>query len=360
MVGEVTTGGCEALAERAEPATADAACLGGVRAAESSGAAVVVGRTLLHELAYGITGVNAWAGTPTNPLDAGRVPGGSSSGAAVAVATGEADVAIGTDTGGSVRLPAACCGVAGLKTTVGRIPLAGVRPLAPSLDTVGPLARDIAGLVRGMALLEPGFVVPPGLPQPRQRPWTVGRLRLPATPEVDAAIDAALARLAEAAGVHVVPLDPDRDLPGWDAVQAPAGRLLAAEAWAADGALVRLDPEHIGADVRGRLLRGAEVTPAQRALDAEALAGWCAEVGRALAAVDVIALPTLTGSPPRLEEADRMYGIRQALPVNAAGLPALALPVPGRGMPASMQLVGPARSEPLLLALGREIESAMK
>src|ERR1019366_2618416 len=149
MEGQPTTAGCRAVAERAHPAPSDAACLAGARAA----GARIVGRTNLHELALGVTGVNPWFGTPVNPLDPALVPGGSSSGSAVAVATGEADVAYGSDTGGGIRIPAACCGIAGLKTTWGRIPLEGVWPLAPSFDTVGPMARDVAGLVTGMALL---------------------------------------------------------------------------------------------------------------------------------------------------------------------------------------------------------------
>src|SRR6201987_365711 len=155
MEGEPTTAGCRAVARRARPAAGGAACLAGARAA----GARIVGRTNLHELALGVTGVNPWFGTPVNPLDPGLVPGGSSSGSAVAVATGEADVAYGSDTGGSVRIPSACCGTAGLKTTWGGLPLAGVWPLAPSFDTVGPMARDVAGLVLGLELLEPGFRV---------------------------------------------------------------------------------------------------------------------------------------------------------------------------------------------------------
>src|SRR4051812_11778770 len=157
MVGLPTTGGCRALERRATPATKDAECLQEIRRREAAGEAWIVGKTNLHELAYGVTGVNEWFGTPTNPLDPRRLPGGSSSGSAVAVAVGDADVALGSDTGGSVRIPAGCCGIAGLKTTHGRIPLDGVWPLAPSLDTVGPMARDVAGLVLGMQLLEPAF-----------------------------------------------------------------------------------------------------------------------------------------------------------------------------------------------------------
>ncbi|MGH9078384.1 MAG: amidase family protein, partial [Acidimicrobiales bacterium] len=157
VAGWPTTAGSRAVARHAGAASADAACLAGLRRAERGKGAWMAGKTNLHELALGITGINPWFGTPVNPLDPRRVPGGSSSGSAVAVANGDADVALGTDTGGSIRIPAACCGVAGLKTTWGRVPLEGVWPLAPTLDTVGPLARHVAGLVAGMALLEPGF-----------------------------------------------------------------------------------------------------------------------------------------------------------------------------------------------------------
>src|SRR5438477_8328822 len=141
--GVPTTAGSRALERRAGPAERDAECLAGARAA----GARLVGKTNLHELAMLPIGTNPWFGTPVNPLDSDLIPGGSSSGSAVAVATDEADVAIGSDTGGSVRVPSACCGTVGLKTTYGRISLDGVWPLAPSLDTIGPMAADIAGLV---------------------------------------------------------------------------------------------------------------------------------------------------------------------------------------------------------------------
>src|SRR5262245_49304173 len=153
VAGVPTTAGSRAVALSAGPAARDAPCLGGARAA----GARIVGKANLDELAFGASGVNEHFGTPVNPLDPGRVPGGSSSGSAVAVADGEADLAYGSDTGGSIRVPAAFCGIAGLKTTHGRVPLDGVWPLAPSLDTIGPMAPDVAGLVAGLALLEAGF-----------------------------------------------------------------------------------------------------------------------------------------------------------------------------------------------------------
>ena len=104
----------------------------------------IVGKTNMHELAYGVTGINRWTGTPINPRAPGRVPGGSSSGSAVAVAAGLVDFAVGTDTGGSIRIPAACCGVQGLKPSFGRVSRLGVHPAKSSLDCVGPFARDVS------------------------------------------------------------------------------------------------------------------------------------------------------------------------------------------------------------------------
>lgn len=344
MVGLPTTAGSRAVAETAEPAGEDAACLAGVRAACGLRQATVVGKANLHELAFGVTGINQWFGTPVNPLDPRRVPGGSSSGCAVAVATGEADVGIGTDTGGSVRIPAACCGVAGLKTTRGRISTVGVRPLAPTLDTVGPLARDVAGLAAGMALLEPGFAEVGAW-----RPAAVGRLRLPAAPAVDAALDAALA--AAELLVEDVPL------PGWAAAGRAALVQLAAEAWAANGALVGTGK--LGQDVARRLPAGAGATPEDLRDARAAAAAWDAELAGLWRRIEVLALPTLVDVPPTLEDAEAMHGIRATLPVNLAGLPALSIPVPARPLPASLQLVGPPGSEERLLALGRAVEAAV-
>ena len=242
MAGVPTTAGCRAVADQAQPAPADAACMAGARAA----GARIVGRTNLHELAFGVTGVNPWFGTPVNPLDPTRVPGGSSSGSAVAVATGEADVAYGSDTGGSVRIPSACCGTAGLKTTWGRVPLDGVWPLAPSFDTVGPMARDMAGIEAGMALLEPGFTAA------APAPWRVGRVRMEAEPTIDAAIDRALA----ATGWEVV----DIDMPEWESVSLTGGLLLVAEAWTTNRVLAETSPEGIGRDVLDRLHLGRDAS----------------------------------------------------------------------------------------------------
>src|ERR1700733_11749908 len=215
VAGVPTTAGSRALAATAVAAERDAPCLAGARAA----GARIVGKANLHELALGASGVNEYFGTPVNPLDPGLVPGGSSSGSAVAVADGEADLAYGSDTGGSVRVPAAFCGVTGLKTTHGRISLAGVWPLAPRMGTTGPVARDVAGLAAGLALLEPGFSV--DVTAAAQ----VGRIRpggLGVDPVIDAAVDAALARC----GVEVI----DVELPGWELASRTSDVIIDAEA----------------------------------------------------------------------------------------------------------------------------------
>ncbi|MFP3902196.1 MAG: amidase [Acidimicrobiia bacterium] len=353
VAGVPTTAGCPVVADRAEPVAADAACLAGARAA----GAAIVGKTNLHELAFGGTGVNPHFGTPVNPLDPARMPGGSSSGSAVAVAAGEAGVAFGTDTAGSVRTPSAFCGTVGLKTTAGRIPLDGVWPLAPSLDTVGPMGRDVAAVATGMALLEPGFAV---AGEPARM---VGRLRLHGIdPRVDAAIDATLA----VAEVEVV----DLVLPAWHDAARAGTTVLYAEAWRSDGAVYEAGADRLGADVRERLERGRAIPAAHLAAARAHGRAWRAETGRVLGGVELIALPTVGVLPPLLD-APPPDTRTTNVPANLAGLPSLALPVPvpatapGRRpgeshLPASVQLVGPARSESLLLATGALIEAAAR
>ncbi len=153
MKGVVNTGGSEYRAKNSAPATKDADCLKIARQRHVQ----IVGRTNLSEFALRGSGMNDYYGTPKNPLDHGRIPGGSSSGSAVAIADGTADVAFGTDTCGSIRVPAACCGIVGLKTTFGLVSTKGVLPISSHLDTVGPMGKDVEHVVQGMDLLEEGF-----------------------------------------------------------------------------------------------------------------------------------------------------------------------------------------------------------
>ena len=313
----------------------DAACLSGLRAAEQHGRARLIGKTNLHELAYGISGMNRAYGTPVNPLDPARVPGGSSSGSAVAVASGEADIAYGSDTGGSIRIPAACCGVACLKTTWGRIPLVGVWPLAPSLDTVGPMARNVAGWVAGMALLEPGFTAAV------QAPTTVGRVVIGADPVVDDAVDSALA----AAGFTVSPADLD----GLALATTAAMTVLDAEAWVSDGALAQAAPDLIGRDVLARLRQSATITAAALGTAWQQAAQWKATLAVLWDQVEMLALPTLLGFPPG-DNAREMLQIRG---IDLPGQPGRAAR-PGPAGP----LAGPAAGQRAADRPGRAVRSA--
>jgi amidase len=341
--GLPTTVGCQVIAERASPAARDAAV---VAAARQAGARIV-GKTNLTELCWSAVGVNSWSGTPLNPADPRRVPGGSSSGSAVAVAAGEADVALGTDTGGSVRIPAACCGVVGLKTTWGRVPMAGVYPLAPSLDTVGPLGADVAAVELGMRLIEPGFAA--GIREAAAE--AVGRIRPQVHPAVDAAVDAALA----VAGVRT------EDVDGLDfAATADATNvILDAEGYRVNAYLMpHLD--RLSRHNRLNLTEAAAITAEQVAAaerTRQAVRDWFAAM---LARHPFLALPTLTGAPPLLGERGISLTML-TMPANLAGLPALSLPVPvgPAFFPASLQLIGPPGGEEQLIALGRLIEAAV-
>src|ERR1041385_4146297 len=227
MKGVVTTAGSNFFLLTHQPAKADAACLAIARRRN----VVIVGKTNMTEFAVAPSGMNEYFGTPRNPLRSFLIPGGSSSGSAVAVANGEADVARGTDTAGSIRVPAACCGIVGLKTTFGLVSTQGIYPVeAKHLDVVGPMGKDIARTVEGMDLLQEGFsgrYAAAKAAKPSGRNIRVGRLKLQGTdPEIDKAIDDALAK----AGFEVVQLD-DQFREKWDAAKADGNTVAAAGAW---------------------------------------------------------------------------------------------------------------------------------
>jgi amidase len=349
LAGLVTSVGARARKD-APPADADAVCVAAVR--RSGGR--VIGKTNLTELCWFADGVNEFTGTPVNPLDPSRVPGGSSSGSAVVVALGEADVALGTDAGGSVRIPAACCGVAGLKTTRGRVSKIGVFPLAPELDTVGPLARDVAGLVMAMRLLEPSFTVPPATSN-EMRPRVV-RLRLGDDMGVDPAVDDAVDAALLVAGWRVR----DLHVPAWDGLARESSRILDAGAGKAHAYLLER-PELLSDQARSNIENGLGQSPERVSKARMLLAGLGRLLATALADADAIVLPTLAGPPPLLEERKGRDLTWLTVPFNVLGWPAVALPtvrpVVGGPVPAAVQLVGLPRSEEQLLSLAARLPS---
>lgn len=343
VAGVRTTAGSPVVAATAEPAAADAACLDGARAA----GARILGKANLHELCFGSSGVNPHYGTPVNPIDPRRVPGGSSSGAAVAVATGEVDVGFGTDTTGSIRTPAACCGIVGLKTTWGLVPVAGTRPLAPSLDTVGVLARSVADLAAGSTLLDPRLTDGDLTASP-----TVGRVRLADTdPTIDAAIDSALLD----AGFLVDEID----LTGWDAAHAAAITVLFGEALLVNDDIWRHHAAGLGADLVERFTFAQSIGPGELGEARAHREAWRLELAEVFGAVGVLALPAMAHYPARI--GSQAVAPNAAAPaISLSGHPAVALPLPSGGLlPASLQLVAPDHHEPRLLATAAAVEAAV-
>jgi amidase len=300
----------------------------------------IVGKTNMHELAYGVTGINRWSGTPANPRAPGRVPGGSSSGSAVAVAAELVDFALGTDTGGSIRIPAACCGVYGLKPSQGRVSRSGVHPARSTLDCVGPLARDLPMIERAMRMIDPSF-----RPQAAPPRATVGWVQVEANPEVTAAARTAL----DAADISVRSIY----LPSLTAAFAAALAIIGAETWAAFGHLIEC--ERLGEDVRIRLLASRAISSAEVAAAESVRRVFQAEVDEALTQVDALALPTLPDLPLSLAAAaDARVALHSSSfvrPFNLSGHPALTLPITVQGLPAGLQLLGRAREDEGLCAL---------
>lgn len=362
--GEVTTAGSEYLYKHAAPAQHDAACLGPVRQRN----VWIVGKTNLNELALGATGINHYFGTPKNRLTGQRrlMPGGSSSGSAVAVANGKADIAIGTDTAGSIRTPSACCGVFGLKTTKGLISLKGVHPISPkNLDTVGPMAKSIPKLVEGMDLLKPGSAAAYAeqvADQPSGRGIRVGRLYVPGT---DKAVDDAVDRALTDAGFKIVRLNKAFE-EAWDQAQTHGNTIAVAEGYESDKDF--LDKRGVSSATKAALLLG-DLKHDRRSYD-DALAWkstWQRTLNRKFLQVDFIALPTLKGPPLRIPFIGKsavfealVLGYQNTVPVNYAGNPAVAIPIPleNKRIPVtSLQLIGPKNSEAKLLNAARIVAS---
>ena len=363
MKGVVTSAGSQYVGETSPPTPRDADCLAIARQRNVR----IVGKTTLSEFALSPSGLNDYFGTPRDPFSrAWRrfIPGGSSSGSAVAVADGSADVALGTDTAGSVRVPAACCGVVGLKTTFGLISTKGVFPIEPKyLDTVGPMGKDVAHVVQGMDLLQNGFAAryrTAVAAKPSAKDIRIRRLYLSGTdPKVDKAVDNALAQTK----FRVITLD--RGFAAkWDQAKKDGNTLAAAGAWISDQNYRFKNRVH--ARTKAAILLGQILYPGEYRQALRRRAEWQNALSQVFRKVDFIAVPTLQTLPPTIPfigriallEA-RVLNLQNTVPVNFAGNPALAIPIPvnDRAIPVtSLQLIGPRLSEAGLLNAGRLIE----
>ncbi len=329
--------------------------------------AVVIGAANLHELAFGTTGVNPHFGVAANPAAPGRLPGGSSSGSAASVGFGMATFSIGTDTGGSIRIPAACCGIVGFKPSFGLLPLEGVFPLGYSLDHVGPLTKTVAEAAALMDVLAGRTGAYAAQPDKSLKGVRIGVPRnfYPlAEPEVLDAYEAALQR-AQDAGARLVPVSlPTLDL-------APAIYLLTSgvEAIAIHYHTVVQHGDKLGRDVRVRLIANL-LLPGYARVKAQQLRTVLArEFADAFQRVDVMATPVLPIVPPTVGTAtvkiqDVVMATTAALlrntsPLNLTGLPAVSLPAGtgGDGAPIGLQLAGPYGADARVLKIARAFES---
>jgi aspartyl-tRNA(Asn)/glutamyl-tRNA(Gln) amidotransferase subunit A len=297
VADEPTRAGSKILAEEADPAVADAAVVQRVRAA----GAIIVAKTNMTEFAFSGIGANPHFGTPANPRDRGRVPGGSSSGAAVAVADAMCDIAIGTDTGGSVRVPAALCGLVGFKPSRQRIPTDGAFPLSKTLDSIGPIAKRVEDCAKADAVmagqafspLEPlgltghRFGIAEGLPLDRL------------DDTVSAAFAAALARL-DGAGVRLTreTLTLFDDMAGING----KGGIAPPEACAIHRDRMARRAADIDPNVRIRIERGCAVTEADYAAMLRDRARLVQAMDARLSALDVLVMPTTAIVAPTIAE----------------------------------------------------------
>ena len=327
---------------------------------------VCLGKTNMTELAFSGLGINPVTGTPANPYDPQilRVPGGSTSGGAVSVARGLAAAAIGSDTGGSIRLPAAWNGLVGLKPTWGAMPMTGVLPLAPSFDTIGPLAQDVADAAAIFDLMSARPhrpVIPAALD--RCIFWRPGEPVAAQTDEkVAYAFQSALKHMT-AAGARVV----EGPWPEAVAALALGPTLVGAEAFAQWGAAIDAAPERMSEQLRSRFGGGRHVTAAAYLQAQSELAEIKRAHIQAYSGFDALILPSCAIVPPPvqplLDDPDlfsrtNLLALRNTRLANLLGLPALTLPLPDRAddLPVGLMLVGLPQSEARLLSLGAALE----
>ncbi|MEI8104502.1 MAG: amidase [Actinomycetes bacterium] len=309
---------------------------------------VNVGKTNLHEFAYGVTSQNLHYGTVPNPGAHGRTAGGSSGGSAAALVLDLADVALGTDSGGSIRIPAACCGIAGLKPTYGLVSLDGVFPLAPSFDHVGPMARNVASLVDPMRVLAPGLEIP----SIDLTDLAVGLAW------VDGADPLVRARVEHAAGLFGAPRTvafPEPD--GYTVFMREVGDV--------HREIYPEQSELYGENIRVKIERCLSISEVEAAAAALRRVEYARDALAAIDGLDLLLTPTLGFVAPDAsidEVAERERFVRYTFPFNMLGWPALALPCGAAedGLPASLQIVGRPGSDGLVLAAALALEEALK
>jgi aspartyl-tRNA(Asn)/glutamyl-tRNA(Gln) amidotransferase subunit A len=362
VTGEVTLAGSKALDDR-PPATSDAPIVSRLRAA----GAVIIGKTNMTEFAFSGVGINPHYGTPGNPYDRARVPGGSSAGAPVSVADDCAIVAIGTDTGGSVRIPAALCGVVGLKPTANRVSRGGAIPLSTTLDSIGPLANSVAccaitdAVMAGEEPIAPDPVPVAGLRLGVPQSFMLDELDA----EVASAFEAACSSLSRA-GARVVDL-PLVELSEYLGLN-DRGLLVNSEAFAWHEKLLERRGNEYDPRVRSRIEFGRQVGAAAYIRTCAARADFIRRVAAQTAEFDALLMPTVAiTAPPIAAFADdreyfRLNGLilRNTAVINFLDRCAVTLPIqPPGAAPVGLMIVGEHGADRRLLAVARGIEGVV-
>jgi aspartyl-tRNA(Asn)/glutamyl-tRNA(Gln) amidotransferase subunit A len=342
VAGEPTRAGSRVLAEEAAPAKSDAMIVQRLRAA----GAVIVAKTNMTEFAFSGIGANPHFGTPGNPRDRARVPGGSSAGAPIAVADGMCDIAIGTDTGGSVRIPASLCGLVGFKPSKQRVPTTGAFPLSPTLDSVGPIARSVADCAKADAVMAGEDYLP-------LQPLDLAGLRFGVAEgmplnNLDDAVAAAFAlavkRLGDAGAAmshEAVPLFDDML-----EVNAKGG-IAPYEACVVLRELMKRRADDIDPNIRVRVERGCAISEVDYAAMVHGRARLVRAMDARLASLDALVLPTTSIVAPTIAEVadSKIFAVRNAAVlrntnmVNFFELCAITLPLPA-ALPVGLMLVG--------------------
>jgi aspartyl-tRNA(Asn)/glutamyl-tRNA(Gln) amidotransferase subunit A len=340
--GLVTTYGSIIYADHVPARSADA-----VVNLEDAGFAVA-GKTNLHEFAYGVTSQNEHYGTVPNPRHPGRLAGGSSGGSAAAIAAGEVELALGTDSGGSIRIPAAWCGIVGFKPTFDLVSTAGCFPLAPSYDHVGPMASTVAGCVRLLEALAPGFT-PRSLESLEELQVGVAWLD-EADPLVRERVAAAAEHFPRRRILDVPLPDPDEN------------RLFMREVADVHSGLYPERADEYGEGIRWKIDLCLDVTDAEVAAAERLRVEYRERCDELLDDVDLLVTPTIAFVAPPAdvdERTIRSRTIRLTYPFDCNGRPALALPCgpAEEGLPASVQLVGRCGDDALVLAAGALLAS---
>jgi len=363
VAGETTTAGSVLLAG-APPAAADAPVVARLRRA----GAVILAKTNMSEFAFSGLGLNPHYGTPGNATDPARIPGGSSAGAGVSVGQGTSDISIGSDTGGSVRIPASLNGVVGFKPTARRVPLAGAFPLSYALDSLGPLARTVADCAAADAVMAGEEPAPlDALPVAGLRIGVPrGLLFTETEPLVAEAFERALARLS-AAGARVIDHPIDDLLAAMDAA-LPDGSLAAIEAAAIHADWLDAQADRYDPRVHRRILAGRAAPATRYIRTLRRRAELIASLDGRLAPLDLLALPATATTAPRIapleaDDAAFLAANRLMLRNTAFGnffdLTGLSLPMPDLARPAGLMLLARNGQDRRLLALGAGIEAAL-